>query len=415
MSAGIIALILAGILGLIVIIAFPNVLTTILRILGGSVMLLLGIALIALLLIAIFNINVDPFIRKSAVLMTGHRLVDFYTLLPPQYEVREVEYEDTDGDGEDEWVVFYQYDLDDGRRPYAGVIYDSDRGDPPPLFSYQLLPPDRDYLSEGTIRLEPKNIVGASEANPVPELFVYGEVPSTEEAGGSIDTDLTIFRNIPNSFEWEFPRDDPRRYQVIGSFRGDGGVTFNEKDKTVTVVSRAGYDRSQLAIENVYTLDKTRETYMSLSDPEQLDAPISSQVIFAFGMPADILDTPYPEKVVLGFYKMLATKNPTVDPRNFLTGQALIEYDKNNLTYFGFDGTSGKMKDVNEVTINLLSYAPVAEQINPSVTVLGEEPRYLIVSVAFDGRVIKTATKIETPIQWVTTTVNGKWKIDRRL
>ncbi|GAB4533609.1 MAG: hypothetical protein Kow0063_15780 [Anaerolineae bacterium] len=415
MSAGVIALVLAGVLGLIVIVAFPNVLATIRQILGGSVMLVLGLALIAMLVIAIFEIDVDPFLRRSAVLLTGHRLVDFFTLLPPQYEVREVEYEDTDGDGKDEWVVFYQYDLDDGRRPYWGVVYDFDRGDPLAIFPYRLLPPDRDYLSEGEIRLVLEDIVGAGEAKPVPELMVYGRVPASKEAGGPIDTDLTIFRHIPNSFEWEFPRDEPRRYQVIGAFRGDGGVRFNKEDKSVIVINRAGYDRSQLAIRNVYVLDQTRETYMSLEDPNQLAAPASSQVVFAFGMPDDILSTPYPEKLVLGFYEMLAAKNPEIEPREFLTGQALIEYDRNNLAYFGFGEVSGRMRDVNKVAVNLLSYAPFVEQVNPSVTVLGEEPRFLTVSIGLEARVGSADTRTPVPIQWVTTLVDGKWKMERRL
>lgn len=416
MSAGIIALVLAGILGLIVIVAFPNVLATIRQIMGGSVMLVLALALISLLVIAIFEIDVNPFIRKSAVLMTGHRVVDFFTLLPPQYEVREVEYKDTDGDGENEWVVFYRFDLDDGRRPYWGAVYDFDRGDPLAVFPYRLLPPDRDYLSEGIVRLELIDVVGASEAKPLPELFVYGQIPSTEEAGGHIDTDLTIFRHIPNSFEWEFPRDEPRRYQVMGAFRGDGGVKFNDKDKSITVVNRAGYDRSQLAVRSVYVLDGTRETYMSLENPKQLAAPASSQVVFAFGMPADILSTPYPEKLVLGFYETLATKNPTIEPREFLTGQALVEYDRNNLPYFGFGDASGRrMRDVNKVTVNLLSYTPFVEHVNPSVSVLGEDPNLLTVSIGLEAKVGSATASTSAPIQWVTTLVNGKWKIERRL
>jgi hypothetical protein len=410
MAAGLLALALAGVLGLVVILVVPGVPQYIGQIMVGTLILVLVLTLVTLLMIAIFDIDIDPFVRKFAVLITGNRVVDFYDLLPEKYEVREVDYKDTDGDGEKEWIVFYRFDLVDGRRPYAGAVYDFDRGDPLALFPYRLLPPDRDYLSESDVRFELKDIVGAGEANPIPELFIYGEVPTAEEAGGKTVTDLTIFRHIPNSFDWEFPRDEPRRYQVIGSFRGDGGVTFDEKDKTVTVRNRAGYDRSQLAVETVYTLDKTRETYMNVSDPEQLGAPISSQVVFAFGMPSDILDTPYPEKLVLGFYETLTEKDPAIKPQAFLTGQALIEYNNNNLTYFGFGDAPGKVSDVKEVTITELSYVPDAEQFNPSVSVLGEEPRYLVVGVTLEGEVGKRGTP-QTPIKWVATVINGKWRI----
>jgi hypothetical protein len=415
MAAGVLALVLAGILALAIIIAFPSVLPAILKIMGGTFILMLGVALVALLIIAIFDINIDPLVRQTAVLMTRHRLVDFFALFPDRYEVRQVNYVDTDGDEQEEWVVFYQFDLADGRRPYAGVVYDYDRGDPVAMFPYRLLPPDRDYLSEGVVRLEFKELVGASEATPMPELFVYGEVPAPEEDDEKMDTDLTIFRHIPNSFDWEFPRDEPRRYQVIGSFRGDGGVSFDEETETVTVRNRAGYERSQLAVESVYVLDNTRETYMSVEDPQQLMAPASSQVVFTFGVPADVLSSPYPEKVVLGFYEMLAAKTPSIPPRDFLTGQALIEFDKNNLAYFGFEDLTGRMTDVNQVKITQLSYAPDVEQVNPQVSVLGEDPRLLTVKVAFEGQVGKADTYTQAPIQWVTRVVNGLWKIDYRL
>jgi hypothetical protein len=319
--------------------------------------------------------------------------------------IQSVQRQDTDGDGQKEWVVFYQFDLTNRHSPYAGAIYDFDRGNPPILFPYRLLPPDRDYLSEGNIELVFDDVVKLGELFPVSELLVYGRV-------GDIYTDLTIFRHHPNSLPWEFPRDEPRAYQVIGAFRGDGGVSFDLKTKRVTVLNRAGYDRSQLAVETVYALDEARGTYMSLANPEQLGAPVSSKVVFAFGMPPDILNTPYPEKLVLGFYESLAQEQPAIEPHDFLTGQALTEYDRGNLAYFGFGDVSGK---VNQVSITQLSYASEVEQINPSITVLGEEPRFLIVSVDFEAQVGKTDMHTTAPIQWFTTMVNGKWKIDRRL
>jgi len=408
-TVGLIALGLAAIFTLAVMAAFPDVRTTILQMLMGTFLLLLAVTLVGLLLIAITGFDPRPWIRKAAVLQTGHRVVDFFTLLPERYKVQNVEYKDTDGDDEEEWVVFYQFDLVDGRTPYAAVIYDFDRGDPPVLFPYKLLPPDRDYLSEAAylgeaaIRLEFKDIVELGEVEPIGELFIFGNA-------GGIDTDLTIFRHVPNSLPWEFPRDEPRRYQVIGTFRGDGGVTFNPNRKTVTVRNRAGYDRSQLAVETEYALDEARGSYMSTTDPEQPGAPISSKVIFAFGMPPDILDTPYPEKVVLGFYEMLAKKQPAIKPSEFLTGQALIEYDRNNLAYFGFTGAG----DVTSVKITELSYAPDVEELDPSITVLGKDPRFLTVRVAFEARAGATVTRTPEPIEWITTLVNGKWKIDRR-
>jgi hypothetical protein len=273
------------------------------------------------------------------------------------------------------------------------------------VFPYQLVLPDRDYLSETAANLELVDVVTVGEVQVQPELMVYDDS----------HTDLNIFRHIPNSFRWEFPRDDPRRYQVIGTFRGDGGVTYDPTTKTVTVINREDFDRSQLSVQTVYALDENRGTYMSLTNPEQLSAPIASTVSFAHGMPPDVLDTPYPEKLVLGFYEMLPAKEPTVPPRDFLTGQALIEFDNNNLSYFGFVNASGTMKDVDKVTVTQLSYAPLTEQFGASTTVLGEEPNFQAASVSFQAQVAKTGTSTPAPIVWATTVVNGRWKINQRL
>ena len=347
---GILALGLAVIFALVVLIAFPTVQVAVGRMASGTVIFLLGLGLVVLLLLAITRFDPTPTIRQLAVAQTQNKVVDFFTLFPAvnkdRYTVQDVQYQDTDGDDQKEWVVFYRFDMTDGRSPYAGAIYDYDRGDPPVLFPYRLLPPDRDYLSEETVSLTLADLVKLGEIKPVPEVFVSGNA-------GGINTDLAIFRHVPNSLPWEFPRDEPRRYQVIGSFRGDGGVVYDASSKTVTVVNRDGYDRSQLAVQTTYNLDEARGTFMSPADPKQLGAPASSQVVFAFGMPPDILDTPYPEKLVLGFYQALAQKqSSTVKPENFLTGQALIEYSRGNLLYFGFPDVSG---DVTQVKVTQLS------------------------------------------------------------
>ncbi len=152
---------------------------------------------------------------------------------------------------------------------------------------------------------------------------------------------------------------------------------------------------------------------MSAADPKQLGAPASSQVVFAFGMPSDVLDTPYPEKLVLGFYYALARKETsTIKPEDFLTGQALIEYNRGNLLYFGFPDVSG---DVTQMKVTQLSYAPQTEAFDASVSVLGQQPRVLTVKIKFAAQKGAAAAETPEPVQWVTTLVQGKWKIDHRL
>jgi hypothetical protein len=414
-TAGLLALVLAATLALILFISFEGVRKTFFQIVTGTLIFVLATTLVALLIIAIFRIDIRPYLLDLGVWLTGNRVVNFVTIFPsPQNRVEAIKYEDTDGDGQKEWVVFYQFDLTDGRSPYAGTVYDYDRGDPPVVFPYQLVPPDRNYLSEGVVRLELTDFVTVGETQPQPELMIYGQIPSKEEAGGNTDADLNIFRQIPNSFAWELPRDEPRRYQVIGAFRGDGGVSFDANTKNVTVINREDYDRSQISVRTVYALDENRGTYMSVADPQQLGAPIASEVTFAYGMPPDVPNTPYPEKLVLGFYEMLTVKDPVVPSRDFLTGEALIQYDNNNLDYFGFGGVTGTWSDVESVTVTWLGYAPDTEQIDPSVTYMGTEPGLQTASVAFIATVDNTDTGTPEPIFWVTKVVNGLWKIDRR-
>jgi hypothetical protein len=415
MTVGLIALILAGILGLVVILVVPGVLEYIAQVIVGTFILVLSVTLVTLLVIAVFRIDVRPMLLNLGVWLTGNRVVNFVTIFPsPQNRVEQIKYEDTDGDGEKEWVVFYQFDLTDGRSPYAGTVYDYDRGDPPVVFPYQLVPPDRDYLSEGVVRLELQDFVTVGETQPQPELLVYGQIPSYEEAGGTTDTDLNIFRQIPNSFAWELPRDEPRRYQVIGAFRGDGGVSIDLTTKEVTVINREDYDRSEIAVRTVYALDENRGTYMSAANLQELGAPVSSEVAFAYGIPPKVLETPFPEKLILGFYDMLPEQNPTVAPQDFLTGEALIKYDEKDLKYFGFGDVAGTWDDVESVTVTWLGYAPDSEQIDPRVTYLGTEPGLQIGSVAFTARVSNTNTGTPEPIWWITKVVNGSWRIDRR-
>ena len=115
----------------VVFLRFPEVLAHLKYMLLGSVVLILMVAILGLMIISVTKIDIRPRLRETAITLTEHKLIDFYTLMPDTYKVTDVLYEDTDDDGQKEWVVFYRFDLGDGRSPYAGVVYDYDRGNPP--------------------------------------------------------------------------------------------------------------------------------------------------------------------------------------------------------------------------------------------------------------------------------------------
>ncbi|MCB0194675.1 MAG: hypothetical protein KDJ65_22175 [Anaerolineae bacterium] len=366
--------------------------------------------------------NPMPLIRETAYQMSLQQLVSFEHAIPERLDesisVQSVHREDTDGDGENEWVVFYQFDLQNGTSPVKGVVYDSDRGNPPVVFPYRLQVPDRDYLSEGT-----------SGGVPGFELLEVVSLPNesvnVNELMVSDTTRMSIFRFVQNSEPWDFPRDAPARYQPIGSFFGNGGVEYNSTTKNVTVIDRSGYERSQLAVRSIYQL-QPNNTYWDTFDPNllsaQLSAPIISTIDFFEQPPADIFTTPYPEKIVLGFYTatcglqddtLCLNRDATSswDYQNFLAGDALIEAQNNNAGYFGLPSFS-----TSDISVTNLRYFPRLET-DPDLlvsgggrdVVTGEEGQFNLVDITFsvDGRLDTVRYEMQL--------VEGLWKIVQRL
>ncbi|MCB0209250.1 MAG: hypothetical protein KDJ52_07965 [Anaerolineae bacterium] len=360
--------------------------------------------------------NPLPLIREGAYQMSLQQLVSFEHAIPGRLDetisVQSVRREDTDGDGENEWVVFYKFDLQNGKSPVKGVIYDSDRGNPPVVFPYQLQVPDRDYLSEGT--------------DPRPPDFDLLEVTSFPDEPQNVnelmvsDTNrISIFRFVQNSEPWDFPRDAPPRYQPIGSFFGDGGVEYDSTTKNVTVVDRNGYERSQLAVRSVYELNPVTNTYWDNFDAAALAAPVISTIDFYEEPPQDIYNTAYPEKIVLAFYastcnfqdNTLCANDTGWSTDGFLAGNALVEFQNGNAGYFGLPSFS-----VSDLSVTTLRYFPSLET-DPDLlvsgggrdVVTGEEAQLNLVDITFsvNGR-------LET-VRYEMQLVEGQWKMVRRL
>jgi hypothetical protein len=368
-----------------------------------------------------------PLVRQGAYLAGFRQLVLFSDAIPQNLEdnlaVSDVRRLDTDGDGALEWVVFYQFDLQDGRNPVQAVVYDNDRGNPPVIFPYALRPPNRDYLSEGSIHIETQQVIDGA---PERQVMVWG------------DNELNIFKFRQNSETWDFPRDAPARYIPIGFFRGSGGVQFDETSKNVTVIDRNGFERSQLAVRSVYALrqtlyridDQSTElivSYLDDLDQTRLAAPIVSTIDFFRNPPADILETTFPEKIVLAFYAATCgvadqtlCRRASVDwrPRDFLApaGEAMTELEANNAPYFGLFGFSNSQN----LSVTHIRYYPQLERDSDLLVqgggrdvVTGEEAQFNVVDITFaiarDGSVREETARFEMRL------IEGKWKIVRRL
>lgn len=363
-----------------------------------------------------------PLIRESGYQVGLQQLVNFENAIPERLQdsinVQSVIRYDTDGDGTREWVVFYRYDLQNGLSPIKGVIYDSDRGNPPVVFPYQLQVPSRDYLSDHPSTLDFTTAAIVSDQNGANNTDV-------NEILISDDSTMSMFRFVQNSEPWDFPRDAPARYQAIGFFRGSGGVSFDAQTKNVTVIDRDGYERSQLAVRSIYQL-QSNNTYWDTFDPlvlsAELAAPIISTVDFFEHPPADIYNTPFPEKIVLGFYaatcgsqdNTLCLNRDTTSSWNyqdFLAGDALNEAQRNNPGYFGLPNFS-----VANLSVTNVSYFPSLET-DPDLlvtgggrdVVTGEQGQLNLVDITFSANGLVDTLRYQMQL------VNGQWKIVRRL
>lgn len=223
-----------------------------------------------------------------------------------QFPVHRVFHLDADNDGVKEWVVFYPFDQG-SRRPIAGAVYDADRGNPPIVYPYLLHPIELDYLSEDEVSAEMRDVIREPDLRqPRLELVVWGITAGTP-------TELSIFRqldryytnDVPGYQPWEPPTDTPRRYELVGFFRGNAGVTLHTDvdPPQVAVQNRDVLERSQFVVRRTYVAQGG--TFLKSTSPQKLEGfdPVESTIDFLDGVPADVAGSPYQEKLVLAYYR----------------------------------------------------------------------------------------------------------------
>lgn len=229
---------------------------------------------------------------------------------------------DTTGDGNQEWVILYSFD-DPGNAAFAPVrcaIYQSVQRDPrlPIIYPYHLQAPGWTYLGEGADRvsvrvadivtnIEPDETYPEGTEFAKNEIIVENRSPTGQVTRVSIfqwrDTVPPQYRGHVDPQEYIFvpsrpPPANSQWYQCIGLF--EGTVEVRPETNQITVVDRMN-DRSQLARINVYKPVAGPGGY--LYGGQDLVPPVSSCVDFAFGLPSDVAQSPYPEKIVLAFHK----------------------------------------------------------------------------------------------------------------
>ena len=229
---------------------------------------------------------------------------------------------DTNGDDEKEWVLLYAFDTPGNAAftPVRCAIYHTVRREPrlPIVYPYHLQAPGWTYLGEGTGRVTVRvddvvTDIEPDETYPMGTLFAPQEViVEGKNASGHV-TRVSIFQwrnTVPKEYRKRIdpeehivvPSEPPgsasQWYQCIGLFEGTVAV-YVGKDE-VTVSDRIN-DRSQFARVKTYKPNAATGGY--LYGGQDLVEPTSSCVGFAFGMPADVAQSPFPEKIVMAFHR----------------------------------------------------------------------------------------------------------------
>lgn len=368
-------------------------------------------------------LDTDPFpvIRRVGYEVGWRQLVNYADAIPAdiadQLDVTNVLRRDTDGDGFEEWMVFYQFEGGSGTTPIRAVVYDNDRGNPPTIFPYSLRAPNNEYLSDGDYQFKFEEIVDTQNGpagNPnLPELVFWGYpkepfgIPLTANA-----TDLTMFRYQPQeSSRWDVPMDNPSRYVPVGRFHGDAIGSIDPSTKEVTVYQRGDYERNLLAFRYVYRLNQEGTSYMKNDNPAALLDPVIATIDFYPDPPSDVYSASIPEQILIAFYASMCSgqgkdlcshSDMRWEAQKFLApdGEAQQNFG-NDSRYFGLPSFS-----IANVSITSLSFKSTMHQ----TSIVGQQGETSTVQITF-----VVDNEKEQTLTYELQFMDGKWKIVRKL
>jgi hypothetical protein len=308
--------------------------------------------------------------------------LDFTKILPEELRAQQVERLDTDNDGHLEWVLFYQYDVIEGQTgrrfsPIAAVVYNADvpqgRKEPPVIFPYPLHPPDGDYLGENRCQVRMADVITKNDG---PEVVV-----ESIDANDLI-TDAAIFT-------WRGDEEAGaglRGYKCLGFFRTRGQVGVSAD---MIVVQERTDERSQLAVRRIYK----PQNGSYLDEHDQLRPPVESSVEFAFGKPKDVINSPYPEKIILAFYKDINT-DAALDYLSQAGRERLLRGELDL-------GSPWARSRIDKALVRELRYDP------PSP---GSTETTVSVRVSFRSTTDEESEVVE--LSWILVQEEGLWKMD---
>jgi hypothetical protein len=292
---------------------------------------------------------------------------------PPHLEPVEIYELDTNHDGDREWVILYRFDLpaepEEGEGPISGLVYPQQEDGSPSPTPLQLRTPHDEYLCECECLASMEN---ALSTHPFEELVV-------RDTCNERTTRAFIFH-------WE---PDTGQYEPKGHFIGDHvQVALN----TITVTNRVQH-LSQLALELVY-VPRNGGTYYQPDGRGVVD-PEKHELVFYGPEPEHVTLSPYPEKVVLAFYK------------HYMEGERVAElftargWEQMEQCATGRCGCLARPEDVTHVRVTHLR---PQEDADPDQAVFEAD----IICELGDGQL-----ENETTVRWYLVRQDGQWTLDR--
>jgi hypothetical protein len=321
-------------------------------------------------LVKVLGWNPNPLRASLAHTLTEHKFIDLSEMVPGVFDpldyIRRI---DTDGRAEEnpeEWVLFYKYDVrapEGGvpQGPFGAAIYDYDSCRPPAIRSFELVPVSYDYVAEDYVDVTVENIIPYSDlfsgGQDRPEVIVLGVTRGTV-------TDLNVFRKTGVELDclqmqqWATAHPGEAfpsfvRYDNIGSFRGN--YRLERTGSTITVVDRAGFERSQFTLRRSFRPENG--SYFQPGTQVLLD-PVEYSLAFGPGQPDEVSQVYYPEKAILAFYL-----NLTKDKDQLEQAQGYLSQDAQAIYSIETDpfGLAMTRRDLARVLVWEIRYEPNVE------------------------------------------------------
>ena len=314
-------------------------------------------------------------------------VIDLKAMPPVGSTVSEIKRIDADGDGDEEWFVSYQYDLVGARNPVSCVVYDVEGSTLPIVYPYLLRTPDGDYLGEDLVFVSQEDVLndGIPSRQALEMIITDGKTMS-----------IFAVRDVdprPAGSWTEYPNP----YECMGFFKATLGVS--RVADAVSVRDRAGNERSQFALKRVYKPSQGSYFY---PDTTTLLPPAEASIEFAFGMPTDVPNTPYPEKLVLAYYHQVLTGD---------VAPYLSEHGKQLLAAGRLDyGSPWSKAETARVLVQEISYVPAPDNVaSTAAGGSGSENAEVRVKARFFGPQGRTRMR---EIIWQVVKQGTQWKLN---